>query len=335
MGCGTILQYHRLIDRKVRFDDFEPNLMLAVHQIQFEEQMSLLAAQKTPMHLSDLLENPSSDAVAVTFDDGYRDNLTLALPVLERFEVPATIYVTPGMIDGTCRAWWLEHEDCLRSRNSLSFNWRGHSYEWKLRNTVERYAAGDHLNRLFKAMDLETQREASEVLYGGNFAPRSYADQMLSWDEIKELAQHPLIRIGAHTVSHPVLSRLQSNELEWELDESKAILEAKIACAVEDFCFPFGGINEAAEREYSAAREVGYKSATTSIFGHLSASDLEYPWKLPRIIIDYLDTIESFELKLSGLAALARTPLVSKLKELLTGTSSARPKPGEPGSLSS
>jgi peptidoglycan/xylan/chitin deacetylase (PgdA/CDA1 family) len=189
-----ILMYHRV--RAAEGYD-----QLTVSPATFASHMAHLRECLRPVSLREAVDEISagiaSPAVAVTFDDGYLDNLTVALPILERYRIPATIFVTVDF----CR---------------------------QLR-THPRYH--DEMGRVH-----------------------------LTVDEIRRLADHPLVTIGSHTLTHPFLSRLDSTRARAEIVDSRTVLEELLGKPVEFFCYPSGDYGE---REAALVADAGYRAAVT------------------------------------------------------------------------
>ncbi|MDO6459861.1 polysaccharide deacetylase family protein [Granulosicoccaceae sp. 1_MG-2023] len=192
---ARILMYHRVADLPA-YDQ------LTVSTANFERQIAWLAANREVVSLPDLLAQisegrPAANRVVITFDDGYLDNLENALPVLEKYQVPATIYVTSE----------------FAAQSSSHPRYRGDSRRL-------------HLN----------------------------------WTEVGRLGRHPLITIGSHTVTHPMLSELDAAGAEREISRSKADIETHTGLDVIDFCYPSGNFTE---RERESVKKAGYRSAVT------------------------------------------------------------------------
>lgn len=192
---ARILMYHRVADLP-EYDQ------LTVTTANFEKQIAWLARNRNVKPLGDLLERiqegtAGRNLVAVTFDDGYLDNLENALPILEKYQVPATIYVTSA----------------------------------------------------FAAQSASHPRYRSD--------PKRLH---LNWSEISKLARHPLITIGSHTVTHPMLSELGAEASALEIRDSKLAIEEHTGMDVLDFCYPSGNYTE---RELDLVMQAGYRSAVT------------------------------------------------------------------------
>lgn len=273
-GVATCLMYHHL------GDDDSPNRELYVSLAEFERQMAYLAAQYEPLSIGEavtrLRENRLHPRnVVVTFDDGYRDNL-LALPILKRHDVPAAIYITTGAVNRTRTFWWDE---------------------------LATLAAREEFPSLAARMKTLSPREQDaflDELRAGRTATAAY-DAILSWEEVEALDREPLITIGAHTIDHYPLAQLDDRELRRQLIASREELESRLGHPIEHFAYPFGRAEHAAEREFAAAQAAGFVSAVTTRPGHWQRHSPLHA--LPRLAVDFSDTMDDFRWKLSGFAA--------------------------------
>jgi peptidoglycan/xylan/chitin deacetylase (PgdA/CDA1 family) len=220
---------------------------------------------------------------ALTFDDGYQDNLERALPVLEKLEAPFTVYVLcRGKNQGTF-LWWFALETYLKSRESVRFS----------DGTEVRCPTARGRDRLF--MDIRRR-----LLQNGGMDARSFlrgllpdvesafsagtADQHIMGDsDVMLLSRSTLATIGSHTMSHSNLAALSEAEVRTELLESRQCLEAVIGREVRHVAFPFGGRAEAGRREYRLASQAGFTTAATMIAGSVARRDPGCLLRLPRI----------------------------------------------------
>ena len=313
-GLATSLLYHRVGEHDPRpFEPggFDPNCSLSVPAARFDEQMRELAACWRCVPLPQAVEELAAGqlprgTVTVTFDDGYRDNLRVALPILERHGIPATVHITTGLIDRTAVLWWEELEAIVRAAPRLSFDWRGRDYAFELSGTEAREQAFTRIAALFKPAAPETQRELMALLRPQSPRPFSYSDEVLSWDEVRELDRHPLVTIAAHSVNHPVLSSIGGDGVDAEMRLSRQRLERELGHAVPYFAYPFGGAAEAGRREFVLSEQAGFRFALTSRSGHWHARHRHHLQALPRIMVEPQDSLEDFRFKLSGLDAFLR-----------------------------
>ncbi|MCI0662032.1 MAG: polysaccharide deacetylase family protein [Acidobacteria bacterium] len=310
-GIGSCLLYHRVTtESKVPMPP-NPSINITLPVTEFEQQIAYISKHYNCVALPEAVERLaegtlSNRTIVVTFDDGYRDNLLHALPVLERHGVPATIFVATGLIDGTCVPWWYELEALLYRLDALEVSWKERSFVWKLETPAQRYAAISELSSLFREMSIDDQNAFMEKVRKLCPSKFTFESEFLSWDELIKLDRHPLITIGAHTKNHPVLSRATAAELGEELAGGKEILKNRLGHSVDHLAYPFGGSSEVGRREFEAARDAGFRSAFTTRFGHLHAMHRKFLHSLPRIIIDYGDTISRFKQKLAGIDSMIR-----------------------------
>jgi peptidoglycan/xylan/chitin deacetylase (PgdA/CDA1 family) len=316
LGTGTCLTYHRISPDNFKPEPFSPNLVLQVPLAQFERQMKHLSENYQCLSLDDFIQRLRTGAleprsVAVTFDDGYRDNLDLALPVLKKYNVPATIYLTTGLMDGTTRSlWWEINELAVRKLTRIELDWRGEKIVLNTSSTGSKKKAFSRLHSLFLNAGPDEQKEGVKQLCTQAGIEESRRNpQALTWDEVVQLNQERLVTLGAHSVSHAVLSKLSENDLRRELLESKLALEKRLGHEVRHLAYPFGNSGSAGGREFRIARECGYHSAVTTRLGHVYGFHAAHSHAIPRITVAYNDNFSHFTWKLAGLECLFKRPL--------------------------
>ncbi len=184
-------------------------------------------------------------ALVITFDDGYVDTLTEALPVLEAYDAPCIVFVVSGYLDRTVRPM---ESDMAWMASQLPEPDRASFYRQ---------------SRRLRRRPPEAQREVMVRLAKERKLsyPPPVDDVLLSWEQLNELARHPLVTIGSHTVSHALLGRLAVRRATAEAAQSKARLEEVLNETVECFAFPYG--RHSAIVRHSVAR-AGYRFAFTS-----------------------------------------------------------------------
>ncbi len=235
------LYYHRI---NVLENDHN---LLCVSPIRFRQQMLYIKHNYQIVRFEDDWETLDSDAVCITFDDGYLDNLEYAVPILEEIGIPATIFVSTGTMDQSRELWWDELEYLLLAGQDIpmefelkddEFGCRWDTSTWEYRRNC--YKA---LHILMK--DFITVRKREEwlmQLWDWREKQRKGRKNNLtvSQDDCKRLAKSELISIGAHTVSHPSLANLdresQEIEIRTSIDGLSRILNKKITL----FSYPFG-----------------------------------------------------------------------------------------------
>jgi peptidoglycan/xylan/chitin deacetylase (PgdA/CDA1 family) len=290
-----VLSYHRVNDDG---DVFLPALPTAV----FERQMAFVARTYAVLTIEDLVERMGRDelpanALAITFDDGYRDNFTHAAPILARYGLPATVFVVSGLI-GTSDAPWFDQV-------ALAFKKAGvTSYRapWGERVTLEspgaRVTAMNGLVAHLKTLPDDQMRQIVAELATTLEVPREETCKgwMLTWDDVHALLGLGF-SVGAHTVSHPILSRLSPERAQAEIEGSRAMIRAGCGAMPRAFAYPNGRAEDYTEVVVQMVRDAGFTCALTTRFGVNTASTPLYelkrgtPWE---------HHVPTFGLKLAG-----------------------------------
>lgn len=273
-----ILTFHRVNDDG---DPFFPSVPAAV----FEAQMVYLAGAYRVLPLEDLVERMRRgglprNAVAITFDDGYRDNLTHAAPILARHGLPATIFLSTGFV-GTAEVPWFDQVAmALKKTRAVTFR-----APWgptlALASQADRLRAVqltlDHFKRLG---DDDLRRALDDVLTGlGVTDQRCFKNLMLSWDDVHALSGLGF-SIGAHTVNHPILSRVSSHRAWTEILGSRTMIESAFGRPPRAFAYPNGGPQDYTGTVQHMVREAGFTCAVTTRFGLNTPATS--PWELRR-----------------------------------------------------
>jgi peptidoglycan/xylan/chitin deacetylase (PgdA/CDA1 family) len=242
--------------------------------------------------------------VAVTFDDGYADNLHNAKPVLERYNVPATFFLASGLIGQQQEFWWddldrlLLQPGILPERLSLSVN--SSTYRWDLGEAAHYNEEASRRHRRWRAWEeaptsrhslyytlWELLRPMTEGQRGrvlrelqkwAGAAPEGRSSYLpLSLEEAVTLAQGGLAEVGAHTVTHPALSTLSTASQRDEISGSKTQLEELLDHPITDFSYPYGSL---AAETVSIVREAGFACGCATHAGLIRQPT--NPFQLPR-----------------------------------------------------
>ncbi len=262
-----ILVFHRVSD--IRVDDG-----MTVSAAVFEAQVRYLTQRHHMVPLEQVGrmlrgEGLFRGGVAVTFDDGYRDNYTRALPALTRHKIPATIFLAVGAVDGNASLWTEELREALwaTARESVDLKFLGWE-SWPLRTEPDRLACLKAVKGRLKTMpDGARQQVMHDIMEALEWkGPAKPQTEMLTWEMAREMRKAG-IAIGAHTVSHKILTRITRAEAEWEIAESKRRIEKEVGEPVRHFAYPNGTRSDWNPEIQEMVKQAGFETACTTVRG--------------------------------------------------------------------
>jgi len=236
-------------------------------------------------------------AVAVTFDDGYRDNVTEAFPVVRELSCPMTIFLTAGLIGTTETLWWDKLLYVVRNtaepRTTVERVFADHGApppDWRGPDVEAAILA-------FKQLPEGGMQEAVDAIAArlGVDPTRNAADHMMSWDEARMMADSGLVTMGAHTMTHRNLKKLDLDDARREIVESKRRIEQELARPVDLFAYPFGNpANDYTDAVKGIVRAAGFTSAFSIVFG--IAGRGADPYEIPR----FCESVERWQAPAGG-----------------------------------
>lgn len=265
-----ILMYHRFSDEP---EPFKIQQNIFENQIKFFKKKYNFISLK---HYSEVLNEKRDDIpnnpIIITMDDGYQDNYTVAYPILKKYSIPATIFITTDFINNRSWLWFNKLKYILQNTHYNEFEFRlgaqtrkfhidSFNNERETKLTIFNYCktiCADEihvlLNQLSEKLNVHTPEQTA-----GDFQP-------LTWEQIKEM-QEGQIEFGSHTCSHPILSRMKYEELKKEIILSKKEISRKIGSEVNSFCYPVGTPEDISDDVIKTTKEAGYSCAVTTIPG--------------------------------------------------------------------
>lgn len=273
----SILIFHRVLPEHDLMRLGEPTIA------EFDWQMRMLRNNFHPLSLVDAVERLGagtlpSRAICVTFDDGYADNELHALPVLRRYDIPATVFVSTGFLNGG-RMWNDSVIEVLRHFDGEQLDLRELDLGlFSVASPAQRVAAVDSIIRQIKHLDLDSRAAlVHEIEQRVTGLPR---DLMLTDAQIQSLARSG-VAIGAHTVNHPILASLPDNSARREIQDSKSYLENLLQKQIEVFAYPNGKPDLDYRLEHrDMIKEMGFKVAVSTHWG--VSTDQSDTFQLPR-----------------------------------------------------
>jgi peptidoglycan/xylan/chitin deacetylase (PgdA/CDA1 family) len=284
---GLILTYHRVAEAEV--DPWS----LCVSPERFSDHLDVLREVASPCTLGELIRahaagNVPENAVAVTFDDGYLDNLTNAKPILEAHDVPATVFVCSGAIGQNEEFWWDQLGRAFLLSNELP-EWlvieiAGKRFEWNFGQASDGKKRVDNCVAVWKALrpfPTAMLKECMRQIRAWAGISDEALQTTLSVRELGILASSPLVDIGAHTVSHPLLTAHSAEVQHWEITHSRSQLEQIINRPVQHFAYPYGEYDASA---VNILRDARFLCACTTVGQAVTWRSKAF--ELPRVTID-------------------------------------------------
>lgn len=289
-GMGHIFMLHRVLpEEQRRANTFNYDLAITPEYLEYsikffrDRDYEFVTVDEMLLRISGKSKS-SKKFVVLTFDDGYRDNLTYGLPVLKKHNVPAVVYVTNCFPNNTAIFWWFLLEDVLRNRREFVYQCGDVrvKYAWnnteeaaglfpKLRSIIKNTPAAQFRDMIKKSFNV-TEEELVETCKGLS----------LTWEEVKQLGKEELITVGAHTMNHLPLSKMNEEQALQEMVDSKRELELKLDSQVEHFAYPYGTFEEAFLRDYRLAEKAGFKSSVINRAANVFSANAQLPQSLPR-----------------------------------------------------
>ena len=269
-----VLLYHRIAN-----DPIDAQL-LTVSPENFEAHLKKLSETYRVVPLHQLLEETrhekfNTGTIALTFDDGYLDNLTNAVPLLEKYGLHATIFITSGMVGSDEEFWWDQLERIFLTGeplpDSLSITTSEGIKEWHLTKAEWRLKALDELGNILRGKPYKKINQFINNLFEqtGITKEARHTHRVVNSEQLKELSLSPSIEIGSHAVTHTRLSILPMEEQRLEIRESRRCLESIIQKPVRLFSYPFGTTADFATDTERMVKEDGYEAGIANVQGYV------------------------------------------------------------------
>jgi peptidoglycan/xylan/chitin deacetylase (PgdA/CDA1 family) len=258
-------------------------LYQSINETVFEKQIQWLKSTHSIISLEELASlirekrQPDGNVAVITFDDGYRDNYLHAFPVLEKYAVPATVFLTTGCIDQRALIWGdvLDYVVLAAEADTIEHELLG---TVSIRNRKQKLSALFDIKQNIMKKIPNTQKMqlledlASEL--GVGIPDQAGDDIMLSWDQVREMREGG-ISFGAHTVTHPILANTTFNEAKFEIEYSKRRIEEELGERIDTFAYPNGKPGDINADVIGLLRQNDFSCAVTTLPTKITpASDL-------------------------------------------------------------
>jgi peptidoglycan/xylan/chitin deacetylase (PgdA/CDA1 family) len=323
---GVILLYHRVTTLAT-----DPQL-LAVTPAHFAAQMEVLRRIARPMALGEMFDaarcgHDLRGAVAITFDDGYADNLLEARSILQSAKIPATVFAATAGADCAREFFWDELDRIFlqpgRLPRRLSISVGDSAYEadlaeaadysvdqwrdfggWNVTNpenpTARQRMYRDLCGLIHRATVQQRRRAIREIQQWSGLGQEGRAThRMMNAAQWLELAAGGLIDIGGHTVHHPLLAAEDTQTQCREISDGKAAIETGLGWETRSFSYPFGGHRDYTSETAAAVKAAGFEYACSNFVGVVNGQT--DPFQLPRVIVrdwngaEFLDRLTQWQ----------------------------------------
>ncbi len=293
-GVGALLTLHHV--RPARLDVFQPNRLLEVTPNFFERVLRLLKRKHIDvisldeMHRRFITGNFKRRFVCLTFDDGYKDIKEWAYPLLKKYELPFALYIPTSFPDQLGELWWLALEAVIARSSRIGLPVEGEYRHFDCATAAQKREVYNEIYRYLRS--LKTEKELRQIVR--ELCARYMVDMQaicrdlsMTWGEIAEMAEDPLVTIGAHTVSHSILKKIPADDaVRAEMEQSRAVLEAVLGTRPEHLAYPVGDPTSAGPREFRIAADLGFKTAVTTRPGVLFKAHRGHLTALPRVSVN-------------------------------------------------
>lgn len=298
-GVGTIFMLHHV--RPAHAGPFQPNRHLEITPDFLRATLAYLRATDVDIVTPDevrrrLTEHDVSRRFACfTCDDGYRDNRDHALPAMQDFDAPFTVYVTSDFASGTGRLWWVALERVVARADAIEAPIDGQMVRLDTSTLAGKDMAFDRLHGWLRGLpeEADVRREISALCAAHGIDEDAVSRELcMSWDELKPFAADPLVTIGAHSVSHCNLAKQTEAMVVHELSASRTDIENVLQRPAVHLAYPYGDRCAAGTREFALAKSAGFETAVTTRPGVIASANSAQLTSLPRVSLNgnYQDT---------------------------------------------
>jgi peptidoglycan/xylan/chitin deacetylase (PgdA/CDA1 family) len=292
-GIGAILTLHHV--RPPRLDRFQPNRLLEVTPsfledvIRYLRRSHLDLVSLDEMHRRLTAGDRGRRFVCLTIDDGYRDTLQWAYPILKRHQAPFAVYIPTSFPDRVGELWWLAIEAVIARNARVSLLIDGQERGFECRTIADKRHLFDQLYGWVRSLKTEDElrRAVRDLSARYHVDIAAFCDELcMSWDELGRLAEDPLVTIGAHTVNHVMLAKVPEKSARSEMEMSRSVIEASLGVRPDHLSYPVGDPTSAGPREFRIAAELGFKTGVTTRPGVVFPEHREHLMALPRVSLN-------------------------------------------------
>lgn len=305
-GKVVVLTYHGIVP-KIPNKKFDFEYRNFVTTSQFRRQIKHMLKSFDPLSPYEILKkkNNTRPGFLITFDDGFKNNLTYAAPILHEFGLTGCFFITTGLIEQTEMIWsekityWLAHtpkeEVVIKEISPKPIPLTKIAHRDHASQILRSYLKHLPISRRNEILGLLEEQIGLKPQFGNEEIATRYG--MLSWRDIRKFSDYNQV-VGSHSHNHPILTSLSPKESWNELAKSKSLIELNTDLECRLFSYPNGTEEDFSEVHIRQLKELGYKFAFTQIPGFVSKES--HPYKLERLNITNKMTMPLFKATVSG-----------------------------------
>jgi peptidoglycan/xylan/chitin deacetylase (PgdA/CDA1 family) len=265
-GIGAILTLHHV--RPPRLDRFQPNRLLEVTPGFLEDVVRYLRRSRLDLISLDEMRRRLTERnferrfVCLTIDDGYRDTLQWAYPILKRHQAPFAVYIPTSFPDRLGELWWLAIEAVIARNTRVSLLIDGQERGFECGTVAEKRHLFEQLYGWVRSLKTEEElrRAVRDLSARYQVDIAAFCDELcMNWNELAGLAEDPLVTIGAHTVNHVMLAKVPEKSARSEMEMSRSVIEAALGVRPDHLSYPVGDPTSAGPREFRIAAELRFQ----------------------------------------------------------------------------
>ena len=263
-GNFVILYYHGVADNYEIEKIKGPNKHLFVSKSNFSKQMEFLKNNKIDVISIDELYkldfNPPKFSVVLSFDDGYKDNIKIAYPILKEKNFPFIIYLIPKILNEEPWVWWIELWDQLQKKNMIIID------KDKIDVSTEdlKISLFLRIKKKMKLLQIKAQKKMIKELFDLS-STTNMSEFFLNEKEIKLLIEDKLVTIGSHSQDHLSLKKFSKNIIYDQINKSKIYLEKYFDISIKHFSYPYGQNEDIAFYEHEILSALGFVTSVTTM----------------------------------------------------------------------
>ena len=294
-ALGMILAFPRVgisVDGKFSPNAAElvsPEFLSSVIDVLTRRDIEIISIADLPHRIRKPLDNQRF--AVLTFDNAYRDTAHHAVPVLEQKNVPFTLNVATGLIEGSADLWRLGLQKLLQQQRRLMIQTAQGPLELDCDSNGAKQKSFDFLKRYLSddVPEIEMRERVREICWLYKIDLDALREEaIMNWDELIELSANPLCTLGTMTIDHHRLSRLTAEKARYEVVQGATVLQGVTGEKPAHFCYPYGDRDAASKREFEIVRKARFKTGLTRRTGLIYPEHKNHMMALPRVTVSGL-----------------------------------------------